>query len=599
MLAFSSSKTQTLQDLIPVLTDAHKKTPIDPRLNALEKVQTMVNADDFSDIEPYLVEHILPIVLNRLNDKPAVADQAKALGQDIINKLSIQAFPYAIQQIFKEIQIDAKWKTKAGSLTLLTQYIKRVEDLDRDLLSASLPDLIPPIVDLLHDTHSEVSARATDTLTLSMKGITNRDLEPFIDDLINAMKDRDQTDETIQKLGGVVFVQTMEGSALSVIVPLIIAGLRDSQSLIKRMCARIVENMSKLLEDPLEALPFFKTLIPALHNAIDTIPDPEARDVATQTHKTLVLMEEKANKISTENPFRNADHIFHQLKTNDERSRYIAEITASLIKTKTVEKDEYIRELQAYTDAETIDLLYTEATKVISSTDQSDSAEDDGEQLCNCDFTLAYGTKVLLHNTNMTLIRGRKYGLLGKNDSGKTTLMRAIADGSIDGFPDGDEVKTVFVEADIQGELSHLNCVDYVLNSPSIQNMGATEEMVRDMLKKVGFSEGKSSGSGGDCDDPISSLSGGWRMKLALARAMLQKADIILMDEPTNHLDVKNVKWVKNYIKSLKDTTAIMVSHDSGLLDECCNYILQIDKLKLKLHKGNLSEFVKNNPEAQ
>ena len=97
-----------------------------------------------------------------------------------------------------------------------------------------------------------------------------------------------------------------------------------------------------------------------------------------------------------------------------------------------------------------------------------------------------------------------------------------------------------------------------------LQNLlkpGATEQMVRDVLKQVGFSEGKSSGSGGDCDDNISSLSGGWRMKLALARAMLQKADILLMDEPTNHLDVKNVKWVKTYINSLKTTTVIMVSH--------------------------------------
>jgi elongation factor 3 len=128
--------------------------------------------------------------------------------------------------------------------------------------------------------------------------------------------------------------------------------------------------------------------------------------------------------------------------------------------------------------------------------------------------------------------------------------------------------------------------------------MNATEQMVRDMLKQVGFSEGKSSGSGGDCDDNISSLSGGWRMKLALARAMLQRADIILMDEPTNHLDVKNVKWVKTYINSLKDTSVIMVSHDSGLLNDCCDYIIQIDKLKLSVHKGNLSDFVENHPEA-
>ena len=53
-------------------------------------------------------------------------------------------------------------------------------------------------------------------------------------------------------------------------------------------------------------------------------------------------------------------------------------------------------------------------------------------------------------------------------------------------------------------------------------------------------------------------------MKLALSRAMLQNADILLMDEPTNHLDVMNVKWVKDYIKSLTNVTCIMVSHDSG-----------------------------------
>ena len=134
----------------------------------------------------------------------------------------------------------------------------------------------------------------------------------------------------------------------------------------------------------------------------------------------------------------------------------------------------------------------------------------------------------------------------------------------------------MFVETDIQGELSHLTCVNYVLEWPAIRETGATEADVRKILKSVGFSEGKSAGAGGDCDDPISALSGGWRMKLALARAMLQHADVLLLDEPTNHLDVKNVKWVESYINSLKDTTCIMVSHDSGLLDRCCTHMIQV-----------------------
>ena len=78
------------------------------------------------------------------------------------------------------------------------------------------------------------------------------------------------------KLGGIVFVQTVEGSTLSVVIPLMIEGFRTGKSMTKRMCARIVSNMSKLVEEPLEAKPFLKDLIPVLGDAIDTIADPEA-----------------------------------------------------------------------------------------------------------------------------------------------------------------------------------------------------------------------------------------------------------------------------------------------------------------------------------
>jgi len=71
------------------------------------------------------------------------------------------------------------------------------------------------------------------------------------------------------------------------------------------------------------------------------------------------------------------------------------------------------------------------------------------------------------------------------------------------------------------------------------------------------------------------------------------------MDEPTNHLDVINVAWVKNYLNSLTRVTAIMVSHDSGLLNDCCQYIIQIANLKLNIFKGNLDDFVKVVPEAR
>jgi len=243
---------------------------------------------------------------------------------------------------------------------------------------------------------------------------------------------------------------------------------------------------------------------------------------------------------------------------------------------------------------ECVEKVREEAEKLLVVPEEDDE-DDDAEELCNCLFTLAYGTKILLHNTKMKLKRGKVYGLLGGNDSGKSTLMRSIANNQVEGFPDTNEVRTVFVEADIQGEQSHLSCIEYVFCDEKIQALGCSKDEVKSVLATVGFlPDGKAKP-----DHAVSTLSGGWRMKLALARAMLQKADILLLDEPTNHLDVINVAWVKSYIKSLVGVTAMIVSHDSGLLNDCCTHIIQIENLKLNMFKGNLDEFVKIKPAAR
>ena len=601
-----------LSSYLPGLKDTHKKTPVENRLKIINLLTDNIQ-NNFVSYEPNFVVNILPTILDRLDDKPIVVESTMKLGVKLMESLSVQAFPLILDIMASKITPESKWKVKDGCISLLNVYLKRIEMYDRELLSACLPQLVKLLTPLLHDTKLQVAESAKETCLIAFKGITNKDLEPFIDELLETIIDRDKTEETIQKLGGIVFVQTVEGSALSVVVPLMIAGFKSPKSGIKRMCSKIVSNMVKLVENPVEILPFLVELIPQLEDSINTINDPEARQVATNTLNALKHLEQKAN--NTNLCFRNANVIEQEINENTSSSsscvikenvKYLATITSSLIMTKTTSKVEYVDELSPYLVKDTvrdeiINYLYEESQKVILSNSLVDeSGEDDMlEDLCDCDFTLAYGTNILLHNTKLKLKKGLKYGLLGKNDSGKTTLLKAIADGSLDGFPDSDVVKTVFVEADIQGELSHLDCVNYVLEHPEIKPLNATEQTVRDVLKKVGFSEGKMAGAGGDCDDPISSLSGGWRMKLALARAMIQNADILLMDEPTNHLDVKNVKWVIDYINSLKDTTVVMVSHDSGLLDSCCDYIIQIDALKLKLHRGNLSAFVKDHQEAK
>eukprot|EP01062_Namystynia_karyoxenos_P020313 TRINITY_DN176_c0_g4_i1.p1 TRINITY_DN176_c0_g4~~TRINITY_DN176_c0_g4_i1.p1 ORF type:complete len:1217 (+),score=477.68 TRINITY_DN176_c0_g4_i1:95-3652(+) len=233
------------------------------------------------------------------------------------------------------------------------------------------------------------------------------------------------------------------------------------------------------------------------------------------------------------------------------------------------------------------------------SSDSEDEDADGLQQLCDCTFSLAYGTTILLHNTGLRLHKGVKYGLLGPNDCGKTTLMKAIVNGQVDGFPPASQVRTVYVEADIQGDVSHLSALEFLMQDPKLQ--GIKKEEIAKAMSAIGFQapDAEAGGKVARLSDAVTSLSGGWRMKLALARAMLQRADILLMDEPTNHLDVVNKAWVRDYLTSLKQTTCIIVSHDAGFLDEVCTRILEIKKLKIKQHKGNLSYFVKKNPDAK
>jgi elongation factor 3 len=111
----------------------------------------------------------------------------------------------------------------------------------------------------------------------------------------------------------------------------------------------------------------------------------------------------------------------------------------------------------------------------------------------------------------------------------------------------------------------------YICDSPSVGSTNicvdpklssVTREQIIEALEKVGFTSTMQSAS-------VGSLSGGWKMKLELARAMLMNADILLLDEPTNHLDVTNVKWLEDYLNSQDKVTSIIVSHDSVSTCSC------------------------------
>jgi elongation factor 3 len=218
--------------------------------------------------------------------------------------------------------------------------------------------------------------------------------------------------------------------------------------------------------------------------------------------------------------------------------------------------------------------------------------DEEGEDLCKCDFSLAYGALILLNNATLHMKKGKRYGLCGPNGCGKSTLMKAINNGQVEGFPPPEELRTVYVEHDIQGDQHEMTVVEFVLDDDVIKGHGTTAEDVEATLLSFQFTDRMIKG-------PVVALSGGWKMKLALARAILMKADILLLDEPTNHLDVKNVAWLEDYLISQTTVSSMIVSHDAGFLDRVCTHIIHYETRKLVTYKGNLTEFIRQCPAAK
>lgn len=508
--------------------------------------------------------------------------------------------------LFAEIAVEKKWQIRELGLKCIGRF---AETAPRQLGDA-LPEVVPEVTACMWDTKKQVKTASSDTMKSALQVVGNKDIEHMTDKILTAITKPKEVPEIMHQLAGVTFVQSVTSAALAMVVPLLLRGLREKTTATKRQSAVIINNMSKLVDNPLDAAPFLPLLLPALEQNASSIADPEAREVTELAVAQLNRLKDLADKaISVRGDISKLEGIFKKefgvedadggLLTVIQHASSIATTMMDLHFMEDVQWTKNVAtQFTGYFDKtkadECTEKVRGESEKLLELADEVDD-EDDAEELCNCTFTLAYGTKILLHNTKMKLMRGKRYGLLGPNDCGKTTLMRALANNQVEGFPDVDQVRTVFVEADIQGEQSHLSCVEYVFVDPKIQALNIPKDEVRKVLASVGFTEdGKAKP-----DHAVSTLSGGWRMKLALARAMLQKADILLLDEPTNHLDVINVAWVKTYLNSLTNVTSIIVSHDSGLLNDCCTHILSFDNLKLKTFRGNLDEYVKVHPSAR
>jgi len=258
----------------------------------------------------------------------------------------------------------------------------------------------------------------------------------------------------------------------------------------------------------------------------------------------------------------------------------------------------------------------------VGASDEEDFFDDDAESpdLYKGSFSLAYGTVTLLRETKLHLKKNKFYGLLGPTNCGKTTLMRAISQEKVDGFPKRDEMVTIFVEHDVEereieppsnewplGKKNiDLNGLEFVIdtcNNTYKKSPPITEEVVLATLAGIGFKhqvKGINMAAAADMCNPITTYSGGWKVKMQLACAQLINADILMIDDPTGHLDVKNIQWVKSWLGGFPGSI-IATSANTDFLNEMCSHIVDFNDRKLRTFKGEkgrvLTKYVEAYPE--
>lgn len=499
----------------------------------------------------------------------------------------------------------SKWQTKVLSLKILGISAKRIPIEIENMMEK----LVPIISALIWDVKKIVKIQAAETLEEVCGSIQNTDLEPFIPKLVNAISNPENVESCLHDLAGTTFVQTVTSSALSITVPLLKRGFNDKKTSVKRKCAVITENMAKLVKNSYDVEPFMPVLAPLLKIGIDHISDPECRERFTNANK--ILLEVSSNNLN-KNSLERATFI-DILETNtkniliDSEINLVSDIILSLCNYSnnyniTDWKNILLSIIpNSLNKEDCLNLINTLFKKCFSIKKQNKASnlkinqniyDEDVPDLCNLHFSLAYGSKILLNNSHLHLKRGYKYGIISEKSAGKTTMMRAISNGQVDGFPNSsDGVRSIFIENDIQGSQLNMKVSEYLTDSISFGIVISVEEAEKALIDG-GFTKIM-------CDGLITQLSGGWKMKLALIRATLENADIMLMDEPTNHLDVINVQWVVDYINSLTNVTCLIVSHDSSFLNKTINHVIHFKKLKLNTYRGNISDFVVKFPESQ
>lgn len=227
--------------------------------------------------------------------------------------------------------------------------------------------------------------------------------------------------------------------------------------------------------------------------------------------------------------------------------------------------------------------------------------------------TLRRGSKVLLDSTSVTLNPGEKIGLVGRNGAGKSSLF-AVLNGSLREDGGDFSIPAAWRMAQVAQDMpeTEQSATDFVIEGDTVLQAAQAEVTAAEAgedgmrmahaymaLHDAGVHDAPARAqalilglgfSVAELDRPVNSFSGGWRMRLQLARALMSPSDLLLLDEPTNHLDLDALVWLEAWLKSYPGTM-VVISHDREFLDSITGVTLHIDHGKLVRYSGNYSKF--------
>jgi ATP-binding cassette, subfamily F, member 3 len=234
-------------------------------------------------------------------------------------------------------------------------------------------------------------------------------------------------------------------------------------------------------------------------------------------------------------------------------------------------------------------------------------------------LTLVRGIKVLLQAANFQLHPGHKVGLTGANGAGKSSLF-ALLRGELHAEVGDLEIPPQWVIAHVAQEMTELSqaALEFTLDGDaelreietalSLAETNHEGEKIADLHHRLTDIEGYSAKacaaalldglgfSQTDLSKPVSDFSGGWRVRLNLARALMCRSDLLLLDEPTNHLDLDAVYWLENWLRDYRGTL-LLISHDRDFLDAVVNNVLHIEQQTITLYRGGYSDFERQRAE--